>query len=98
MSQLWAGTIVRVSTTLGDYSIELLDEMAPATVQWGLCNVDGRDCATPVRKLRCQVAVIATNVRNEAVRPRAVRERSLRELEAVCEAGAEQRGCWRCSE
>lgn len=33
MSQLWAGTIVRVSTTLGDYSIELLDELAPATVQ-----------------------------------------------------------------
>ena len=28
-----AGTIVRVSTSVGDYSIELLDEHAPATVQ-----------------------------------------------------------------
>ena len=28
-----AGTIVRVSTSVGDYSIELLDESAPATVQ-----------------------------------------------------------------
>ena len=28
-----AGTIVRVSTSVGDYSIELLDETAPATVQ-----------------------------------------------------------------
>ena len=72
-----------------------LREMAPATVQWGLCNVDGRDCATPVRKLRCQVAVIATNVRNEASRQRAVREGSLRELEAVREARAEQCGSWR---
>lgn len=27
-----AGTIVRVSTSIGDYSIELLDELAPATV------------------------------------------------------------------
>ncbi|MFT4861740.1 MAG: peptidyl-prolyl cis-trans isomerase A (cyclophilin A) [Pseudohongiellaceae bacterium] len=28
-----AGTIVRVSTTMGDYSIELLDDVAPLTVQ-----------------------------------------------------------------
>ena len=28
-----AGTIVRVSTSVGDYSIELLEESAPATVQ-----------------------------------------------------------------
>ncbi|MEQ8954039.1 MAG: peptidylprolyl isomerase [Gammaproteobacteria bacterium] len=28
-----AGTIVRVSTTLGDYSIELFDDIAPVTVQ-----------------------------------------------------------------
>ena len=27
-----AGTIVRVSTSVGDYSIELLDETAPLTV------------------------------------------------------------------
>ncbi len=29
----YAGTIVRVSTSLGDYSIELLDDVAPITVQ-----------------------------------------------------------------
>lgn len=32
-SLVQAGTIVRVSTTIGDYSIELLDEVAPKTVQ-----------------------------------------------------------------
>ena len=32
-SLIQAGTIVRVSTTIGDYSIELLDESAPRTVQ-----------------------------------------------------------------
>ena len=35
--------------------------------------------------------MIATNVRDEASRQRAVREGLLRELEAVCEARAEQR-------
>ena len=28
-----AGTIVRVSTSMGDYSIELLDDLTPLTVQ-----------------------------------------------------------------
>ncbi len=32
-SQSSAGTIVRVSTSIGDYSIELLDDVAPLTVQ-----------------------------------------------------------------
>jgi len=32
-SAIQAGTIVRVSTSIGDYSIELLDEIAPLTVQ-----------------------------------------------------------------
>lgn len=32
-SLVQAGTIVRVSTSVGDYSIELLDEIAPRTVQ-----------------------------------------------------------------
>ena len=32
-AQASAGTIVRVSTSLGDYSIELLDDVAPLTVQ-----------------------------------------------------------------
>ena len=30
-----------------------LRKMAPAAVQWGLCNVDGRDGPAPVRELRC---------------------------------------------
>ncbi len=37
-----AGTIVRVSTTMGDYSIELLDEVAPLTVQ-NFLNYVARD-------------------------------------------------------
>ena len=72
--------------------------MASATVQWRLCNVDCGDVPTPVRELRCQVAVVAADVGDEAVRPRAVHEGSLREVEAVCEARAEQRGCWRCGD
>lgn len=38
-----AGTIVRVSTTIGDYSIELLDESAPLTVQNFLNYVNRND-------------------------------------------------------
>jgi len=38
-----AGTIVRVSTSLGDYSIELLDDDAPITVQNFLNHVDQGD-------------------------------------------------------
>lgn len=38
-----AGTIVRVSTTIGDYSIELLDETAPLTVQNFLNYVNRND-------------------------------------------------------
>lgn len=41
-SQARAGTIVRVSTTLGDYSIELLDDVAPITVQ-NFLNYVNRD-------------------------------------------------------
>ncbi len=37
-----AGTIVRVSTSLGDYSIELLDDVAPLTVQ-NFLNYVARD-------------------------------------------------------
>jgi peptidyl-prolyl cis-trans isomerase A (cyclophilin A) len=33
LAQVQAGTIVRVRTTMGDYSIELLDEITPVTVQ-----------------------------------------------------------------
>ena len=39
----YAGTIVRVSTSLGDYSIELLDDIAPATVQNFLNYVNRND-------------------------------------------------------
>lgn len=38
-----AGTIVRVSTSIGDYSIELLDELAPATVANFLNYVNRND-------------------------------------------------------
>lgn len=38
-----AGTIVRVSTTIGDYSIELLDDITPATVQNFLNYVNRND-------------------------------------------------------
>ena len=38
-----AGTIVRVSTSLGDYSIELLDDIPPATVQNFLNYVNRND-------------------------------------------------------
>ncbi len=38
-----AGTIVRVSTSVGDYSIELLDEIAPTTVQNFLNYVNRND-------------------------------------------------------
>ena len=38
-----AGTIVRVSTTIGDFSIELLDEIAPITVQNFLNYVNRND-------------------------------------------------------
>ena len=38
-----AGTIVRVSTSMGDYSIELLDEIAPITVQNFLNYVNRND-------------------------------------------------------
>lgn len=38
-----AGTIVRVSTTMGDYSIELLDDIAPATVANFLNYVNRND-------------------------------------------------------
>ena len=69
--------------------------MASTPVKRSLRNVNSRDLATPVRELRCQVAVVATNVGDEASRQRAVRKGSLRELEALCEAGAEQRGGWR---
>lgn len=39
----YAGTIVRVSTTIGDFSIELLDEVAPVTVQNFLNYVNRND-------------------------------------------------------
>ena len=39
----FTGTIVRVSTSLGDYSIELLDDIAPATVQNFLNYVNRND-------------------------------------------------------
>ncbi len=42
-SQSFAGTIVRVSTSIGDYSIELLDEVAPLTVQNFLGYVNRND-------------------------------------------------------
>ncbi|MCG8414173.1 MAG: peptidylprolyl isomerase, partial [Pseudomonadales bacterium] len=42
-SQAVAGTIVRVSTSIGDYSIELLDEVAPLTVQNFLGYVNRND-------------------------------------------------------
>ena len=38
-----AGTIVRVSTSVGDFSIELLDETAPTTVQNFLNYVNRND-------------------------------------------------------
>ena len=38
-----AGTIVRVSTSMGDYSIELLDQTAPVTVQNFLNYVNRND-------------------------------------------------------
>jgi len=38
-----AGTIVRVSTSIGDYSIELLDDIAPVTVQNFLGYVNRND-------------------------------------------------------
>ena len=38
-----AGTIVRVSTTIGDFSIELLDDIAPVTVQNFLNYVNRND-------------------------------------------------------
>lgn len=38
-----AGTIVRISTSVGDYSIELLDDSAPATVQNFLNYVNRND-------------------------------------------------------
>ena len=41
-SLVQAGTIVRVSTSIGDYSIELLDEAAPITVQ-NFLNYVNRD-------------------------------------------------------
>lgn len=37
-----AGTVVRISTSMGDYSIELLDDIAPATVQ-NFLNYVNRD-------------------------------------------------------
>lgn len=39
----FAGTIVRVGTSMGDYSIELLDDIAPATVQNFLNYVNRND-------------------------------------------------------
>ncbi len=42
-NQAIGGTIVRVSTTVGDYSIELLDEVAPITVQNFLNYVNRND-------------------------------------------------------
>ena len=38
-----AGTIVRVSTTIGDFSMELLDDIAPITVQNFLNYVNRND-------------------------------------------------------
>ncbi len=38
-----SGTIVRISTSIGDYSIELLDDMAPVTVQNFLNYVNRND-------------------------------------------------------
>ncbi len=42
-SSAQAGTIVRVSTSIGDYSIELLDDVAPVTVQNFLNYVNRND-------------------------------------------------------
>ncbi|MBT3531873.1 MAG: hypothetical protein HOF74_03765 [Gammaproteobacteria bacterium] len=42
-AQSYAGTIVRVSTSMGDYSIELLDDIAPITVQNFLNYVNRND-------------------------------------------------------
>lgn len=42
-TQSYAGTIVRVSTSIGDYSIELLDELTPITVQNFLGYVNRND-------------------------------------------------------
>lgn len=42
-NHLFAGTLVRVSTTMGDYTIELLDDVAPVTVQNFLNYVQRND-------------------------------------------------------